>query len=59
MKVTKRSATLVINGVLLLIVVLWTFPTVGLLVSSIRTRNDIDQSGWWTVFPHEAPVTSN
>src|SRR5262249_39576050 len=46
----------IVNGVLLLIVVLWTVPTVGLLVSSIRQREDIQSSGWWSVFPHQQYV---
>ncbi len=58
MKVTKRGAILLVNGTLLFIVILWTLPTLGLLISSIRTRTDIDNSGWWTVFPHFANVTS-
>src|SRR5512141_2775514 len=58
MRITKRSAMLVVNGILLVIVIIWTVPTVGLLISSIRTRTDIDHSGWWTVFPHEASVQS-
>ena len=58
MKVTKRGAMLLVNGTLLIIVILWTLPTLGLFISSLRTRNDIDNSGWWTVFPHVAPVTS-
>ncbi len=56
MKITRRRATLLINGTLLFIVVLWTIPTLGLLISSIRDRNDIKSSGWWTVFPHQADV---
>jgi alpha-glucoside transport system permease protein len=32
---------------------LWTIPTFGLLISSIRPRADISSSGWWTVFPHQ------
>ncbi len=34
----------------LLIVLLWTLPTAGMLVSSLRTPLDIRTSGWWTVF---------
>ena len=32
---------------------MWTIPTLGLLVSSIRPREDIGNSGWWTVLPHQ------
>jgi alpha-glucoside transport system permease protein len=43
-----------INGALVLIVLIWTIPTFGLLISSFRTRFDIQTSGWWTIFPHQA-----
>jgi len=58
MKVTKRGATYFINGTLLLIVVLWTIPLVGLLISSVRNSDAIRTSGWWTVLPHQEQVTS-
>jgi alpha-glucoside transport system permease protein len=32
----------------LFIIVLWTIPTAGLLVSSLRDKNLIATSGWWT-----------
>jgi alpha-glucoside transport system permease protein len=34
--------------VAVLIAVLWTTPTLGLLVTSFRSQRDINRSGWWT-----------
>lgn len=31
-----------------LLALLWTIPTIGLLVTSFRTRDDAASSGWWT-----------
>ena len=35
---------------LLLVILIWTVPTVGLLVSSFRPSDDVRRTGWWTVF---------
>jgi alpha-glucoside transport system permease protein len=35
---------------LIVVIALWTLPTVGLLVSSFRAADDVRRSGWWTVF---------
>jgi alpha-glucoside transport system permease protein len=55
----KRLNGFLVNGGLLLICLLWTIPTLGLLVSSFRNRNDINTSGWWNVLPHRAWETTN
>ena len=48
----KFLSSLLLNGVLAFICLLWTIPTFGLLVSSFRDRLDINTTGWWTIFPH-------
>lgn len=53
-KSQRRLGSLFVNGTLLLIVIIWTIPTLGIFISSFRQRIDIDTSGWWKVFPHQA-----
>jgi alpha-glucoside transport system permease protein len=48
----KIVSSLLVNGTLILICLLWIVPTLGVLVTSIRDSQDIFSSGWWTVFPH-------
>ncbi len=38
------------NVVLLIICLLWLIPTLGLLVTSLRPLQSINESGWWQVF---------
>ena len=61
MRSQKQQAligNIVINGALLLLVVVWTIPTLGLLVSSFRPADQVRTTGWWTVFtdPPEGEV---
>ncbi|MCL1868979.1 MAG: carbohydrate ABC transporter permease [Promicromonosporaceae bacterium] len=39
------------SGIAILLAVLWTLPSLGLLVTSFRPSLDIRRSGWWTVIP--------
>jgi alpha-glucoside transport system permease protein len=54
----KLISSILINGVLALICLVWLVPTAGLLVSSFRPRNDVVSSGWWTIFPHQEYISS-
>ena len=40
---------------LVLVGLFWLVPTIGLLISSLRTRQDIAESGWWKVFTAARP----
>jgi alpha-glucoside transport system permease protein len=42
---------------LLLVALFWLLPTVGLLLSSLRTPSDISASGWWKVFSSPSQLT--
>ena len=53
MKINKFFNSLILNGTLAVICLLWIVPIFGLLISSFRDRIDINSSGWWTIFPHK------
>jgi alpha-glucoside transport system permease protein len=54
-----RWGNIAVNVALLLICLLWTIPTMGLMISSFRTREDILTTGWWTIVPHQEFVTTS
>jgi alpha-glucoside transport system permease protein len=57
-KQQKLLSSLVVNGALILICLIWVVPTLGILITSFRDSQDIFTTGWWTVFPHQAYVDS-
>jgi alpha-glucoside transport system permease protein len=47
-KIKKLAAGIPMRAVLIFIVLVWTLPTVGLLVTSFRPASAISDTGWWT-----------
>ncbi len=55
---SKSSLQWVVHLSVLALVLLWLFPTLGLLVSSFRTADQITGSGWWqSLFASEQNAT--
>ncbi|WP_238565814.1 carbohydrate ABC transporter permease [Spirochaeta lutea] len=58
---SQRQKTLVqkilVNGFLALICIIWTLPTLGVLVTSFRDRDEVVTSGWWTSFSDPGAFT--
>ena len=52
-------ASPIASAVAVAIAILWTIPTFGLLVSSIRPEKDINNSGWWTFFTNPSFTLDN
>lgn len=46
----RRASNRIGSAIALVIAVLWTVPTFGLFISSLRPEADIKSSGWWTIF---------
>jgi len=42
----------------LFFVLLWTLPTIGILVTSLRDKDQIIASGWWTSFSSSSQTTA-
>jgi len=51
-KKQKQLGKLFVNLTLLLLILIWTIPTLGIFVSSFRNRDKIATTGWWRVLPY-------
>nr|WP_202447181.1 carbohydrate ABC transporter permease [Streptomyces sp. SID5468] len=52
-----RAGGGVVRLVLILVALFWLMPTIGLLLSSLRSPTDIAASGWWKVFTAPSQLT--
>lgn len=57
-RIAARTGGGVMRVVLVLVGLFWLMPTVGLLLSSLRSPADINASGWWEVFTAPAQLTT-
>ena len=45
---TSRTSTILLNGTVIFLAAIWTIPTIGLFITSFRSKDAIAGSGWWT-----------
>lgn len=58
-RVRKAFSSPIASLLVVLITVLWTLPTFGLLISSLRPKADVANSGWWNFFTSPHATLSN
>ncbi|QJS11646.1 carbohydrate ABC transporter permease [Streptomyces argyrophyllae] len=56
-RITERLGGGLVRVVLVLVGLFWLVPTIGLLVSSLRSPQDMSAGGWWTVFTEPSQLT--
>ena len=58
-KEEKENKSVLVTVILLVICIIWTLPTLGLLVTSFRHRDVVSKTGWWTVIREPKLTTEN
>jgi alpha-glucoside transport system permease protein len=55
---TGSGAGLFTYAAITIIVFLWVVPTIGILLTSFRTRDDQAEGGWWNLFLHPSTIAN-
>ncbi len=57
MNLRKTSSRIFLNIIILLFMLIWVLPTLGLLITSFRPEEAVSNSGWWTVLNNPLKFT--
>ncbi len=57
--IRRSFSSPIASVIVILITVVWTIPTVGLLVTSVRPAREVATSGWWTIFANPGITLDN
>ena len=49
-RINKIFSRIPIHFIIIFTILVWIVPTFGLLITSLRPSQDINSTGWWTVF---------
>ncbi|MFE9606957.1 carbohydrate ABC transporter permease [Streptomyces sp. NPDC006012] len=56
-RIAERLSGGLVRAVLIVVGLFWLMPTIGLLVSSLRSPEDMSADGWWNVFAQPSRLT--
>ncbi len=54
---TDRKWVRLVNAILIILVIIWAVPIIGLFISSLRAKSDVLDTGWWTVLSAKSRLT--
>lgn len=57
--IRRSFSSPVASFLVILLTVLWTIPTLGLLVTSLRPAKEVASTGWWTILAHPGFTLTN
>ena len=57
--VRRAFSTPLASFLVIVLTLLWTIPTFGLLVTSVRPAREVAATGWWTFFTHPSLTLTN
>jgi alpha-glucoside transport system permease protein len=55
----RPLSSMISSAIVVAITALWTIPTIGLFVTSLRPAKDVAATGWWTILAHPGLTLSN
>jgi alpha-glucoside transport system permease protein len=58
LKTQRFLSSLLVDGILIVICLVWIIPALGILITSFRDSQDIFTTGWWSILPHRTYVDS-
>jgi alpha-glucoside transport system permease protein len=53
----KKQWILLVNVILIVLVLIWAIPIIGLFISSLRPKGDVLNTGWWTIFSSKSRLS--
>lgn len=54
----KTASSVIVHTLLIVLCIIWSLPTLGVLVTSFRPSEEVTRTGWWKIFTEEGGGTT-